>query len=163
TAVTEPFVDHIDRIREREPRTRLVPNGTLDMFFEIEHDTSARRGLGIAADSFLVMFAGTFGIAQALPSALDAAALAPAIAFVSIGDGPVRDLLVEQKRANGLQNVHLHPQVTLEEVGSFLGAADALLVTLSAHPTFADFIPSKLIDYMATGLPVLVSAHGVAR
>jgi len=163
TAVTEPFVEHIDRIRRREPRTRLVPNGTLDMFFEVERDLSARRELGIADSSFVLMFAGTLGIAQALPSVLDAAALAPEIEFVFVGDGPARDGLVEMKNANGLENVHFHRQVALERVGSFLAAADALLVTLSAHPTFADFIPSKLIDYMATGIPVLVSARGEAR
>src|SRR5262249_26752957 len=41
-----------------------------------------------------------------------------------------------------------------------LAAADALLVPMSGHPTFADFIPSKLIDFLATGRPVVASAAG---
>src|SRR5262249_9808045 len=35
-------------------------------------------------------------------------------------------------------------------------------VTLSAHPTFADFVPSKMIDYMAIGKPIALAAQGEA-
>jgi hypothetical protein len=161
TTVTEPFMEHIDRIRGRGPNAALVPNGTLDMFFEIERDTSARERLGVTDGSFVVMFAGTLGIAQALPSVLDAAALLPeGFEFVFVGDGPVREQL-EHKAANlNLANVHFHPQVSLEDVPQFLAAADALLVTLSGHPTFENFMPSKLIDFMASGRPVILSAAG---
>ena len=43
-----------------------------------------------------------------------------------------------------------------------LAASDALLVPLSAHPTFEQFVPSKMIDYMAAGRPVVLSAAGEA-
>jgi glycosyltransferase involved in cell wall biosynthesis len=43
-----------------------------------------------------------------------------------------------------------------------LRASDALLVPLAAHPTFRDFVPSKLIDFMAVGRPVVLSAAGEA-
>ena len=58
--------------------------------------------------------------------------------------------------------MHFHPQVPLEEVPPLLAASDVLLVPLSGHPTFADFVPSKLIDFMATGHPVVVSVAGEA-
>ena len=59
------------------------------MFFEIEPDVSARAELGVLDESFLVMFAGTLGIAQALPSVIQAArASDPGVDFVFIGDGP---------------------------------------------------------------------------
>jgi glycosyltransferase involved in cell wall biosynthesis len=161
TAVTEPFVHHIDAIRGRPPAPSLVVNGTLDVFFAIERDLRARRALGVSDDSFVVMFAGTLGIAQALPSVLEAARLLePGVEVVFVGDGPVRDLLERKAHARGATNVHFHPQVPLAEMPRLLAAADALLVTLSAHPTFADFIPSKLIDFMATGRPVILAAQG---
>jgi len=34
------------------------------------------------------------------------------------------------------------------------------LVPLSSHPVFADFVPSKMVDFMATGRPVLLAAAG---
>jgi glycosyltransferase involved in cell wall biosynthesis len=50
----------------------------------------------------------------------------------------------------------------LDAVPPVLAASDALLVPLSGHPTFEAFVPSKLIDFMATGRPVIVAAAGEA-
>src|SRR5581483_8612848 len=33
-AVTRPFCDHVDALRGRPPATALIPNGTLDLFFD---------------------------------------------------------------------------------------------------------------------------------
>jgi glycosyltransferase involved in cell wall biosynthesis len=52
--------------------------------------------------------------------------------------------------------------VPVEHLPPILAASDALLVTLSGHPTFRQFVPSKLIDSMAAGRPVLLAAGGEA-
>lgn len=157
-SVTMPFCKHIDALRGRAPKTALVPNGTLDLFFE---PAAPRRPAGVRQETFLITFAGTLGIAQALPSVLEAAALLDGVAHIAfVGDGPVRDQIVGQAELRGLRNVSFHPQVPLEEIPGILAASDALLVPLSAHPTFSSFVPSKLIDFMATGRPVLLAAAG---
>jgi glycosyltransferase involved in cell wall biosynthesis len=162
TAVTRPFCEHVDALRDGRPRTVLLPNGTLGQFF-VDGDASNGQRLGIADDRFLVTFAGTLGIAQALPSTLEAAAqLDDTADLLLIGDGPMKGIVAELARAKGLRNVHLHPQLPLERIPPVLAASDALLVPLSAHPTFERFVPSKLIDYMAVGKPVLLSAAGEA-
>ncbi|MGZ4337851.1 MAG: glycosyltransferase [Gaiellaceae bacterium] len=161
-AVTRPFCEHIDKIRGAPPATALVPNGTLELFFDSdagERRDAIRASLG-GDGRFLVTFAGTLGIAQALPSLLDAAALADDLSFAIVGEGPLRTMLEARARARDLGNVTFHAQVDLEAVPPILSASDALLVSLSAHPTFADFLPSKLIDFMATGRPVILSAQG---
>lgn len=161
TAVTQPFCDHIDAIRGSEPDTVLVPNGTLELFFEDVEPGDARERLGGQDGKALVTFAGTLGIAQALPSVLDAARLSSEdVQWALVGDGPMRERLLQGAHRRELQNVRFHPQVSLEEVPPLLAASDVLLVTLAAHPTFADFVPSKLIDFMATGKPVLLAAAG---
>ncbi len=156
TAVTRPFCDHIDSFRKRGPRAILLPNGTLDVFFgEGPVERLARP------DEFLVTFAGTHGIAQALPSVLDAARLVEGVArFVFVGDGPVKARLVKDAAERNLSNVDFHPQRAPEDIVPVLRGSDALLVPLSAHPTFADFVPSKMIDFMATGRPVVLAAQG---
>ena len=160
TAVTQPFCVHIDAIRQREPRTMLLPNGTLDLFFDDAEPGDVRGRLGVRSGTPLITFAGTLGIAQALPGVLDAASLADDVDWAFLGDGPVRDRLVAKAKARGLENVHFHAQVPLEDVPPFLEASDALLVTLAAHPTFAEFVPSKLVDFMGAGKPVLLAASG---
>jgi glycosyltransferase involved in cell wall biosynthesis len=157
-AVTQPFCEHIDAIRKRPPPTTLIPNGTLEQFFD---ENIAGDRLGVEDGRFLVTFAGTHGIAQALPSALDAAERVTDDAdFAFVGEGPVKQLIIDQARARELANVHFHPQVPLEDITSILRGSDALLVTLSSHPTFEQFVPSKLTDFMAVGRPVLLSAAG---
>jgi glycosyltransferase involved in cell wall biosynthesis len=159
-AVTQPFTEHIDRLRGRGPATALIPNGTLELFFS-SNGAVPRESLGARPGKLLVTFAGTHGIAQALPSILDAAALVEDEADIAfVGDGPLKPYLMELAEERGLTNVHFHPQHPLEEIPPILAASDALLVPLSAHPTFTEFVPSKMIDYMASGRPVLLSAAG---
>lgn len=162
TAVTHPFCEHIDRFRATGPSTAFIPNGTLDMFFDAKADgRSERRAPG---DPFVVTFAGTHGIAQGLPSVIDAAALVDdSIEFVLIGDGPVRDALIASAESRGIDNVRFLPQVPLEKTPPLLAASDALLVPLSKHETFRTFVPSKLMDFMAVGRPVILSAAGEAE
>ncbi|HEY2777611.1 MAG TPA: glycosyltransferase [Gaiellaceae bacterium] len=161
-AVTRSFCDHIDRIRERPPATALIPNGTLEMFFDAKPDASVRAELG-ANGGYLVTFAGTHGIAQALPSVLDAAALVgDGVELAFVGEGPMKPFLQERAAELALTNVHFHDQVPMVESPRILASSDALLVPLSGHPTFEQFVPSKLIDYMAVGRPVVLSAAGEA-
>jgi glycosyltransferase involved in cell wall biosynthesis len=159
-AVTAPFCRHIDRIRGAEPKTALIPNGTLPQFFvDGDHDPAHR--LGVPRGRFLVTFAGILGIAQALPAVVEAAARLNGDAEIAlVGDGPMKQIVAELVREQGLHNVTLHPQVPLEEIPPILAASDALLVPLSAHPTFEQFVPSKMVDFMATGRPVILSAAG---
>jgi hypothetical protein len=160
SAVTKPFCEHIDRLRGAPPRTVYLPNGTVERFFEAGAPAE-RSVLGGADGAFVVTFAGTHGIAQGLPSVLDAAERAPAsLHFAFVGDGPVKDQLVESAGARALANVSFAAAVRPEEVVPVMAASDALLVPLSAHPLFADFIPSKLFDSLAVGKPVLLSAQG---
>src|SRR5207302_5574389 len=115
-------------------------------------------------DRFLVTFAGVHGIAQALPSALDAAERVNGdVEFSFVGDGPMKEIVTGLAREKGLTNVHFHPQIALEKIPPVLAASDALLVPLSSHPTFEQFVPSKLVDFMAVGRPVILSAAGEAR
>jgi glycosyltransferase involved in cell wall biosynthesis len=160
-AVTQPFCDHIDGIRRKPPATAVVANGTLELFFDAVADSSARRELGAQNGEFVVTFAGNHGIAQALPSVLEAAGAAgDEILFSFVGDGPVKADLQDLATRRNLTNVRFHPQVPLTSMPRLLAASDALLVPLSAHPTFEQFVPSKMIDFMAVGRPVLLSAAG---
>ena len=159
-AVTQPFCEHVDRIRNAPPPTTLIPNGTLEMFLEAEPE-NGRAVLGAADDEFVVTFAGTHGIAQGLDTIVRAAPLLEGEAsFALVGDGPLKAPLVQLAAEAGVRNVAFHDQVPLAETPPLLAASDALLVPLSAHPTFRDFVPSKLIDAMAAGRPVIVSASG---
>src|SRR5207247_1260677 len=157
-----PFCEHRHRIRHRDPATILLPNVTLEQFF-VERVDGTGNQLGVDKNRFLATFAGTLGIAQALPTLIEAAALLDGEAeFALVGEGPMKGAMQDLARETGVENVHFHEQLPLESIPPVLAASDALLVPLSAHPTFEQFVPSKLTDFMAVGRPVIVSAAGEA-
>jgi glycosyltransferase involved in cell wall biosynthesis len=159
-AVTRPFCEHIDTHREGLSSTALIPNGTLELFFD-DPPGDSRGALGVPDDAFLVTFAGTHGIAQSLPSILDAAERVNGeVHFAFVGDGPMKAGLEREARERSLANVHFHDQVPPTEIARILASSDALLVPLSGHPTFGEFVPSKMVDFMAAGKPVVLAAAG---
>jgi len=162
TAVTQPFCEHIDRIRNGGTPTVLLPNGTLERFF-VDLGANGAERLADDPGTFLVTFAGTLGIAQALPGVIDAAqSLNGEAEFAFVGDGPMKEIVAGLAREKGLTNVTFHPQRPIEEIPPVLAGSDALLVSLSGHPTFEQFVPSKMIDFMAVGRPVILAAAGEA-
>jgi glycosyltransferase involved in cell wall biosynthesis len=159
-AVTRPFCEHIDTWREGKPRTALIPNGTLERFFD-DVEPVDRVTLGTDESRFLVTFAGTLGIAQALPSVLEAAAQSNGrLHYALVGEGPLKQRLMEDAASARLDNVSFVDALPPDRIAPVLRGSDALLVSLSAHPLFRDFIPSKLLDYMASGRPIILAAAG---
>lgn len=115
---------------------------------------------------FRVLFAGNMGLAQAIDSALDAAALVaeshPHIEFCFLGYGLETERLKARAQREGLANVRFLPRVPAAEVGAWLAAADVLLVHLKDDPLFDVTVPSKTQAYLIAGKPVLMAVAGDA-
>ena len=84
------------------------------------------------------------------------------IFIVLIGDGMKRQALEEQRRELGLGNVQILPPVPKQEARGYLNAADICVVTLQDIPLFAGAIPTKLLEYLACGKPVICGIRGEA-
>ena len=119
-----------------------------------------------SADQFRIIFAGNMGKAQALDAVLDAAILLQArgsrVCFVMLGGGVEVNRLKLRTVDLKLHNVVFLPPVPMAEVGTYLHAADALLVHLRKDPLFEITIPSKTQAYMAVGKPLLMAVDGDA-
>ena len=154
TATTRPFCRHIDAVAGRAVSVHL-PNGALDELLDVPRPP---RDPGAP---FTIGYAGNFGIAQGLGIVLDAAERLDGVRFLLVGEGPVKEAFTAERDARGLRDrVEIRPGVPTAEVGPLLAACDALLVPLRDHPLLRDFIPSKLYDAMALGVPALVAAPG---
>ena len=119
-----------------------------------------------SADQFRIIFAGNMGKAQALDAVLDAAILLQArgsrVCFVMLGGGVEVNRLKLRTVDLKLHNVVFLPPVPMAEVGTYLHAADALLVHLRKDPLFEITIPSKTQAYMTVGKPLLMAVDGDA-
>ena len=120
-----------------------------------------------AADRFRIVFAGNMGKAQALDTVLDAAALlqqrGSRVCWVMLGGGVEVGRLKAEAAKRQLANVVFLPAVPMAEVGTYLHAADALLVHLRKDPLFEITIPSKTQAYMTVGKPLLMAVWGCCR
>lgn len=117
-------------------------------------------------DKKIVLYFGALGEANNLPVTLRTAQRLQSredIVFVLIGDGMKRCEIEKQVNELGLKNVLLLPPVPKDEARLYINAADVCLVTLRDIPLFDGAIPTKLIDYMACGKPVLCGIRGEAE
>jgi colanic acid biosynthesis glycosyl transferase WcaI len=109
-----------------------------------------------------VIYCGTVGLAQGVGTLLDAAAklAAPELEVLIVGDGAEREELTRRAEAEHLDNVRFLGRVSRERVPGLLGSADIAVLSLRDLPLFEDALPSKLLEYMAAGRPVVASAAG---
>jgi glycosyltransferase involved in cell wall biosynthesis/SAM-dependent methyltransferase len=113
-----------------------------------------------------IIYCGTVGMAQGVGTLVDAATeLADAqelVEFLIVGDGAEREELARTVRERGLANVKFIGRVPRNEVPAVIASADAAVICLRDLPLFEDALPTKMLEYMAAGRPVVVSAAGVA-
>jgi glycosyltransferase involved in cell wall biosynthesis len=121
---------------------------------QAEHVLAAAR---TGADC-VVGYAGTHGLANALDTLLDAAALLRGrrIAFVLAGGGPEKARLQRRAQAMALDNVHFLDPVPKHQVPALLRRFDLAYIGWQRQPLYRFGIaPNKLIDYMMAARPVL--------
>ena len=139
--------------------------GALNLATQVTRlDNSFRVKLGIAPDAVVALYSGNMGGKQGLELLADVAKLclaqagqAPtAIIFVFCGNGAGRVDLMQ--RCEGLPNVHFMELQPLERLNELLAMADVHLLPQRADA--ADLVmPSKLTGMLASGRPVLATAH----
>ena len=143
-------------------RVSMIPNASdLDMFDPDLDGSDMRERLGLG-DRFVCSYFGTMGEANDLTQVVDAASLAPEVAFVLHGDGKRREELVE--RARGVENVIFsEPIRDKTSVARLAAASDACMTIYKDVPILATCSPNKLFDTFAAGRPAIVNCDGWMR
>ena len=166
--VTSAFKDHLIRHwRVPEKKISIVENAVEVDLFRPDPGASAVRGsLGLEG-RFLVCYIGTMGMAHGLETLLDAAQelreSSPRVMFLLIGEGAEKERIVRLARDRRLNNVHFIDQQPRERIPAYISAADVCLVMLKKSELFKTVIPTKLLEYMACEVPVIVAVDGEAR
>ncbi|MBP6320099.1 MAG: glycosyltransferase family 4 protein [Rubrivivax sp.] len=107
---------------------------------------------------FVVGYTGAHGLANALDSMLDAAALArhEPVTWLLVGTGPAKAALQRRVAAEGLANVQMLDAVPKAAIPALLATMDGLYIGLQREPLFRFGIsPNKLMDYMMAARPVV--------
>jgi glycosyltransferase involved in cell wall biosynthesis len=155
--------DHLEAHGMAPSKLHLVPNGVdpdewnLDAPALPEPLNTTLRELH-QEGKFVVGYAGTHGISNALETLLDAAARLRdrPVAFVLVGGGPDKAALIRQAVELGLANVHFFDPVPKAQVPALLQGVDLAYIGWRRQPLYRFGIsPNKLIDYMMAARPIL--------
>ena len=156
TAPTPGVARAIEGHPEFSGRVRLLPNAVdVDRFAP---DERPPRPDGP------VIYCGTVGLAQGVRTLLEAARELEAQGhnreFLIVGDGAERAELEALADEWKLSNVRFTGRVRHEEVPAMIESASMAVMLLRDVPLFADALPTKLLEYMAAGRPVVAAAAG---
>ncbi|USK28334.1 glycosyltransferase family 4 protein [Bacillus sp. CMF21] len=164
--VTHGYKDRLIDLGISADKIIVIPNGVNPNTLKpVIKRNDVKKEYGIE-DKFLVLYTGNIGAAQGLKTIITAAVKLkddPSVCFMFIGEGVEKEDLMEQVKANGLTNVLFLDSKRKEELASYYDSADLGIVSLKKHPLFEITIPSKVFDYMAVSLPVLIGVEGEAR
>ncbi|HKO37007.1 MAG TPA: glycosyltransferase, partial [Solirubrobacterales bacterium] len=165
-APTEGIVDALEGRPESAGKAALMrPAVDLDRFEAGTGDAPVERPAGAP---LRVLYAGTVGMAHGLGTLLDAAELlaaradAPALEVTIAGDGADAPLLRERLERGGLDNVRMLGAVPADRIPGLYSESDVAVVMLRDVPLFHGALPTKMLEAMAAGCPVVLAAKGEA-
>ncbi|TEA79951.1 glycosyltransferase family 4 protein [Allopusillimonas ginsengisoli] len=142
----------------------LIPNGCDLTIFS--SDAAPWRPANVNEDDFLALYAGTHGIANGLDALLDVAEQLKnrkqdKIKLLLIGQGKLKDSLIENAKKRNLDNLIFHDSVNKQKLAGLMKSSDLGLQLLANIPEFYyGTSPNKFFDYIAAGLPVLNNYPG---
>ena len=150
-----------------EAKLSLIENGADTRLFRFDKDARIRIRSELGWENTLgVVYAGTLGIAQGLETILEAAHLlndSPDFQFLLVGEGPVKEKLVQLAVEWNLHRIAFLPEIPRDLIPGYLSAADLALIPLRNRELFKNVVPSKLFDAWACECPVILGVDGEAR
>lgn len=156
---TEKYLS--DRGLARPARLEHIPNGSaLDEVVGASAEALSRHG--VAAGGFFA-YAGSLGPANGVDALIRAMGTSrTSAALLIMGDGPERDRLRDLARSTPDANVIFTGQLDKRTALSVLGSSLANVFHLVEAPVFRyGLSPNKLIDYLASGRPLVYAGPRV--
>jgi len=160
----EGFRDALRKSGYPAEKIRMIRSPiNVDNIYPTEGKHIFRHRFGIAENSFVVLWAGSMGIKQGLSNIVEACKLLQAadvsVLWVLVGDGEARSSLEAEVQECNLESyVRLLPFQPEDRLSEMFSAADVLLLN-QLSTVKNTVIPSKLLTYMAAGLPVLAAIN----
>jgi glycosyltransferase involved in cell wall biosynthesis len=141
---------------------------------ENDHPQGGSKSAASNGSPLRALYAGTVGLAHGLGTLLDAAERmrngggdtagpeATELQVTIAGDGAGAQALRDRLVAGGPAGVRMLGSVPAERIPSLYAEADVAVVMLRDLPIFEGALPTKMLEAMAAGRPVVLAARGEA-
>ena len=157
--ISDDFVPLMNTWRVGPEKVKIIPNWSpLNEIVPQPKDNLWARNFGLE-DKFCFVYSGILGLkhnpeiflnlASAFKDCLDSR-------VVVIAEGPGAEWLKDQKKVRGLDNLVLLNYQPYDLLSSVLGTADVLVAVLG-QDAGAYSVPSKVLTYLCTNRPLLLS------
>ena len=112
------------------------------------------------SEKFLITYAGSMGQANVLSTLMDVARELDKkyvdIGFQLIGEGALKQELIEYKKHFNVKNTEILPAVSKDEIAQVLKESDILYLGLKDSPLYRFGVSlNKLFDYLAAEVPII--------
>jgi len=157
----------IEEWRITPEKISVIENGVaVELFCPKSDGKSVREELGLQ-DKFVISWIGTIGNAHNLATVVDAAKTLNAkylnIVFLVVGEGAEKECVQNLVEQSGLTNIKIISQQPRARVPDIICASDVCLVLLRKTEVFKTVIPTKLLEFMSCGRPVVLGVEGQAQ
>lgn len=155
--------EHVQEVTDKKMNCHCVPFGyDPALYNQNEPLPEGYEERYIPKDKFIIGYAGSIGITNALDTFIQCALAMkddPFIHFFLLGDG---DLLGEyKKRVAGLPNITFAPKVRKSQVQTVLNHCQVLYFSVLNSKVWRYGLSlNKVIDYMMAGKPIIASYNG---
>ena len=165
--VTPAFQDHlIAHWHVPQEKISIVQNGVETDLFNPRDGAALKAQLGLEG-RFVICYIGTMGMAHGLEMLVEAAEQlrqsAPEALFLLVGEGAEKERIIALVQSRGLTNLRFVDQQPREKIPDYICASDVCLVLLRKAELFKTVIPTKMLEFMSCGRPVIVGVDGQAR
>ena len=165
--VTQAFRDHLaGNWGIPLKKISVVENGVETEIFTPHGSDGIRREFGLG-EKFIVSYIGTLGMAHGLDTMLETARQfqkeRPEIAFLLVGEGAEKEKLRALATKGSLKNLIFLGEQRRELIPAVIRGSDVCLVLLKKSDIFRTVIPTKMLEFMSCGRPVIVAVDGQAR
>jgi glycosyltransferase involved in cell wall biosynthesis len=141
--------------RRKIPSIQVIPNWANPDLTPLDINKSAYYSLNLE-NKIVIGFCGNLGRLQGISEfvSLFTRADNPHLSLVLVGDGALKNVLLQEIKQKNLTNIHFVGSRSRKEEISFLNACDIGLITLKEGMRGLG-VPSKTYNLMAVGKPLL--------
>lgn len=163
--VTQSFKENVVSRGIDEGKVHVITNGfNQELFYPREKNEDLVNKYNLQ-DKFVISYVGAHGISQNLSTILEVAKKLKTnknIEFVFVGEGAEKEKLKQIANDKKLSNVQFIDSQPKELIPEFYNSSDLCLIPLKNIELFKTFIPSKMFEIMACGVPIVASLEGEA-
>lgn len=163
--VTKSFKENVVNRGIDNNKVHVITNGVnQEMFYPMDKNKKLIYKYNLDG-KFVVSYVGAHGISQNLSTILKVAKNLKEesnIHFLFIGEGAEKDKLKHISSEQGLTNITFIDSQPKAIIPEFYNISDISLIPLKNIELFKTFIPSKMFEIMACGVPIIASLEGEA-